>query len=483
MATLGSKLMTTVQPWHANMTEQNHLGLNLWAKPHIMEGYMDQLFSAQNYYSDNPLSSILLNYGLKEEEIGTTEWEWTLEGADTRPLVVVENVEPSSNITPGRIKTTFKLKLDENWFVPGDVIGCDPDNLCRVQDQVQRHGDGWVYILRQMTDDPNKFVPSKYLTPGAQWSKYFSQYEEAAEQSGSTQYSGNITLKNGMSKYRKQYKVTDYAATEILRVAIPGPDGKLYRAWIPYAEVKFHKQWYRELELGKWYSNKATTVLGANGRPVRASASIREQLQDSHIHHYSVLSAKMIEEYLMDIFYGRVKPGQGRSIKAFTGEYGMLQFHRAIENKIGANGFIKNFADHTLTKVKSDLNANALGFGYQFVEYYMANGCKLTLVHNPLYDDRTLHHEIDPVTGYPIESQRFTFLDFAGEDGKANIKITKKKDGFSFHYVNGSIGPTGPLKGGFAAHSGDYYEMHYRKDEGVHIKDVTRCGELILSRG
>jgi len=42
--------------------------------------------------------------------------------------------------------------------------------------------------------------------------------------------------------------------------------------------------------------------------------------------------------------------------------------------------------------------------------------------------------------------------------------------------------PYGPVNKGSMAHSGDYYEMHVQKQCGVHIEDVTRCGELILSR-
>ena len=48
---------------------------------------------------------------------------------------------------------------------------------------------------------------------------------------------------------------------------------------------------------------------------------------------------------------------------------------------------------------------------------------------NPLYDDREINFEIDPITGFPVESQRMTFLDFSGEANKSNIKIMNKKDG------------------------------------------------------
>jgi hypothetical protein len=78
------------------------------------------------------------------------------------------------------------------------------------------------------------------------------------------------------------------------------------------------------------------------------------------------------------------------------------------------SSFIKNVEVYT-NKVQSDVHTNALEAGYQFVKYNMANGASLELIHNPLYDDREINFEIDEVTGFPIESQRITFLDFSGE--------------------------------------------------------------------
>jgi hypothetical protein len=481
MATLGNKLRIKEMEWNANMTEQAHLGRGLIAAPHKFGPVVDTLFSARNLYSDNPFSSMLV--GMGEETIGTTEWEWELKNANTRPLVVVEDL--TTNATPGKYKQTFKIKLDENWYLPGDVLHPGTSNKkyqVRVQEQSKTDGDGTIYIVRMNSDNPDDFIPKKFLTPGQQWGKLFSQYEEAAEQSGSTVFSMPIAFRNRMSKYRKEYRITDYASTEVLACQIPDSKGKLHSTWMRYAEVEYWQQWYRELERGHWYSRSAQTVLGANGRPVRMGPGIQEQLEDSHIHRYSHLNAKLIEEYLMDIFYGRVKPGKGRQIKGFTGEYGMLQFHRAIQDWQNKSGFIKNVEVYT-NKVKSDLHTNAMEAGYQFVKYNMANGSSLELIHNPLYDDREINFEIDPVTGFPVESQRITFLDFSGDQGKkSNIKIMKKKDSYSFTYVEGTLSPYGPKKGGSSAHAGDYYEMHVGETRGTHIEDVTKCGELILSR-
>lgn len=69
--------------------------------PHKMAGPMSRLFSAQNIYSSNPLSSILNDTVGGIETISGTEWEWEVKGADTRPLVVVEDVEPEAQAARG----------------------------------------------------------------------------------------------------------------------------------------------------------------------------------------------------------------------------------------------------------------------------------------------------------------------------------------------------------------------------------------------
>ena len=204
MATLG-RFKTKQMSLHANMTELNHLGAALAAKPEVFEGKMNQLFSAQNYYSDNPLSSIAWTSGA-EKMISTNEWEWKLRGATTRPLIVVENVEVTANTTPGVGRTTFKIKLDENWFVAGDVISpgqAGHKYQCRIMEEPQRHGvNGWVYTVRLVTDDFKAFLPVSLLKPGQQWTKLYSTYEKGYKQDGSTLYLAPLPLSTSLGRFR-----------------------------------------------------------------------------------------------------------------------------------------------------------------------------------------------------------------------------------------------------------------------------------------
>lgn len=485
MATLGSRLKTKQMPWHANMTELNHLGAALMAKPHVFEGKMNQLFSAQNYYSDNPLSSIAWGTGA-EKTITGMEWEWQLKGANTRPLVVIENIEAATNTTPGKGKTTFKIKLDENWYEAGDTISpgtAGQKYQCRIMEKPEKHGNGWVYTVRLKSDDFQAFMPVSLLQPGQQFGKLWAEYEEGANQDGSTQYALPLTLKDSLGKFRKKYEVTDYASEEVLAVKVPDSKGGYHDSWVKYAEVEYWQQWYRELERAFWYNRKTRSIEGSTGRSVDNFSGIQEKLEDSHLHYYTELTAKLIEEFLLDIFYSRVKPGAGRKIKVFTGEYGMVLFNRAMQDILDKRGWVvanENFSP--IQKAQSDVHTNAYSVGYQFVQYKMHNGAELELVHNPLYDDRSINFEIDPVTGYPVESMRFTFLDFSGDNGQSNVSLVSKKDGYKFGYVGGLVNPYGPNKGNLMSHAGEYYSMHVSKICGVHIEDITKCGELILKR-
>lgn len=484
----GNKVQTVTKrmQWHSNMTESNHLGKALLINPAKITGYFDDIFTSQ-MYSDNSLSTILEKAGAKEG-IGQSEWEWKLRGATKRPLICLEYMEPASNTTPGKGTTEFRIKVDHSDWKIGDIVAPlegAKKYQSRVMTTPQRSGTGFIVTLKLMSDDPQFSLPLRLVQSGQTWGKLFSQYGEGGSQSGSTTYSMPMAMKSRMSRYRKEYAVTGDAANEVLSIAMRGTDGKMHKSWVKYAEAEFWQQWYRELERGLWYSRQTNGIIDeSSGRSIYTGPGIQQLLEDSHVHYYNRLSAKLINEFLMDIFYSRVAPGSKRKIKAFTGEYGFQIFHEAMNDLMqrgnwmlaGGNSF------NPIEKTSSPMNSNSYSAGYQFVKYKMPNGAELELIHNPLYDDREINGEIDPVTGYPVESMRFTFLDFSEQGIGNNVKMFYHNEGTKLAYVHGLQGPYGPVNGGTAAHNGDYYNMTVQKRCGAHIHDISRCGELILRR-
>ena len=482
MAILKNPFIIKKMPWHANMTEMNHLGAAMIAKPAVLQGKMNQLFSTQ-LYSQNPLETLrsMGQVGTREET--TTSWEYEMKGANTRPLVVVENVEANATAY-GKYNTPFKMSLDEDWYLPGDIMfpgSNDKKYQLRIQEKVGRKGRGFIYVV--VPNGPKDLsIPARFLATGQKWTKLFAQYEEAAEQSGSTQYALPITLHNRMSRFRKTYRVTGDVQQEVLAVKIPDSKGVLHDSWVNYAEVEYWQQWHREKAIATWFSRSTDTVKGANGRPTYAGPGLQEMLEEGHIWRPSFITGRGFEEYIMDIYYGRTDFGQ-RNVKCFTGEYGLLEANRIMTDLMQRHGFIMaNSNFNPVQPTKSPYHSNAFSYGFKFTEWKMPNGSTLEFIHNPLYDDKTLNFEVDPVTGYPIASMRYTFLDFTNGKNGQNISLVNKKNAFKNWYVAGGTSPYGPTTKGLGSHAGDYYEVHVQDQYGVHVEDVTRCGEIIVTR-
>jgi hypothetical protein len=336
-----------------------------------------------------------------------------------------------------------------------------------------------------MNPDPGAGVPSKYFTPGQTWAKMFATAEEGSYQSGSTQYSNKIAMRDSLGKIKKMYEVTDYATEEYLAVAYIDSRGQTHNKWVKYAEVEFHQQWLREIDRALFYNRKDNTIKGGTGRPVDSFAGIQQKLEESGNNHvHSGLRPKLIQEYFMDIFYSRVKLEELTDIVGFTGYYGMMSFHEMMNAFVQKEGWLMLHNNFSINKTQSNYHKNAFRYGYKFTEWQMPMGGTFKLVHNPIYDDRMINREIDPVTGYPLESQRITFLDFSkdAKTGNSNFRVVNKRDGFKFWYVGGAVSPFGPMRGTQGSSAREGYEMHYSKELGVHLQDPTAAGELILCR-
>jgi len=472
-----SKMIVSQTEMNANFTEMNHLGYLLASKPGKYSRVVNKLFAAENLGDGNYITSGL-GGSVATDTTDNIEWEWKVQGADRRPLMVVQKLESGTNI--GRAKNVFKIVLEKPWYKFGDLIRpleAPLKFLARIQSGPEFNGAGYVYTLRLMTDDDNLVLPEVYLKEGKYWSKLFANYGEGSDKAGSTQFGSWLTFRGRMTHLKKEYEITDYASTSVLSVKLPTRSGGTTTRWIRYAEAEYFAQWEREKEYSVWFSRSTRSVQDNTGRPVTAGPGILEQLEDGNIARPVRTTYRMIEEFFQAIFFGRRKPGVGRDVKGFSGEYGISNLHRLGKDIMEKTGTVMNI--ETITKKDNSVyHKNSLQYGYQITKLNMVNGISLELYHQPLYDDPSLFSAIDPITGLPAQSQRMTFLDFGGGKQK-NIVIMKKRDGFAFGYKVGLYGPTGPVKNGHIAHEMNGYKMIINDVLGVQVTDVTRTGEII----
>jgi hypothetical protein len=458
-------------------------------QPHVFEQMMGKVFSASNRFSQKPLLGMTLAKG-KSVTIDNEIYRWSLMGAEEKALRSLGNVEPASNVTLGLGKESFRIKLDEGWLQNPDVI--IPENNeypMEIVDGPFPSGQGYEYIVQLQTDDTSKFLDSAYVDSGKLfYKKSTSTVSELNGLMGTTQFGATFQLQSQIGHFGQELTVTDKALREQGRLGVPykTKDGSSKEMFIPYAEAKTKDELYKGVEWALLYGKKSTRK-GYNGYTKFTGPGLREQLRDGWTQTYNgVLSESLLKDYLLDIFFGRVDE-QDRKIVAMTGTLGAMIFHDMLAGL--ASGFL-TVDTHFIEKVsKKDYNLNDshLAFGAQFVQYRGPVGIDVTLVYNPSYDDVSNCPEMHPIyTDMPVDSARFTFLDF-GKTGKVNggmltdnIQFLQQKDYISRHgYIPGSVTPMGVLQGGATSSKIAGYTTFCETSGGIVVYDVTRAGELI----
>ena len=328
----------------------------------------------------------------------------------------------------------------------------------------------------------SSFVPYQYLLPGTQVSRLGSAYEEYSEEADIINYNTHIKLHNHLTTVRLSYDITGSAYSTVLAIALKDPKtGKTSYLWSDFQEWKAMREWYKRLERQLVYSkynanaDGTTDLMGTNGRPVYIGAGLLQQIAPSNRRYYTELTAELLEDFLFDLSYNMLGTNE-RKFVAFTGEMGMREFDRLLKEKVSA-----------FTLVDSKFitgSGQELVLGGQFITYRMTNGIELTVKHMPLYDDIVSNRQTHPITGKPLESYRFTFLDFGTRDGEANIvKVARKGRELSIWHNAGSVAPGAGYASSvntLRSNAKDGYSVHFLGEVGIMVRDPRACGELIM---
>ena len=313
-------------------------------------------------------------------------------------------------------------------------------------------------------------------------SRLGSAYEEYSEEADIINYNTHIELHNHLTTVRLSYDITGSAHSTVLAVGITdAKTGKTSYLWSDFQEWKAMREWYKRMErqlvYSKYNANQDGTVdlMGSNGRPVYIGAGLLQQIAPSNRRYYTRLSADLLEDFLFDLSYNILGSSE-RKFVAFTGEMGLREFDRVMKEKAS-----------TFTVVDSKFitgSGQELVLGGQFTTYRMTNGIELTVKHLPAYDDTIHNRKYHPITGKPLESYRFTFLDFGSRDGEANIvKVVRKDRELAIWHTGGSVTPGagyGKSVSTLRSNAKDGYSVHFLGEVGIMVRDPRACGELIM---
>lgn len=462
------------------MTESSHLSQAYLTEPEKMDSVLAYAFGTQN---KTVLSMLTGGIG-NTKTIENREYKWDLHGMNEQ-AIPISSAPVGNSATPGLGGTVFSVKFSDKFFEVSDNLVSDAGTLVRVQAEPFPEGSDWVYQLVLTDPDKNKFIAVADISVGAKFSKDFSSVEEFSIKGGGTNFTAPMTLTNQLTTLRKQYTVTRSAATDVMVIEMTADNGEKTRLWTKLAEWTALEQWYKEIDRSMLYSiyNKDSkgmvTLQGENKRPVFHGAGLRQQISPANVRYYSKLTYDILDEFLLDLSYSANRWGGDHKFVALTGKMGMREFHRAVVEEQNAQGI--TVTDHG-TFISG--SGQELTFQGQFTTVKFLNGIELTVKEFSEYDDIVRNRVLHPVTKKPLESYRFTILNFGRKNGVANIrKVCKKNSENAMWHVAGSTTPFGEVANSMSTmrSSGiDGYQVHMLTECGVQLEDPTSSGELIM---
>ena len=295
---------------------------------------------------------------------------------------------------------------------------------------------------------------------------------------------------NQMTTARSSFSMSGGAQTDVLILSVGGRNGKKgSQLWMYERDYQHMTQFMEQVERAKWYSifnrdaQGLVHVPGSNGRPVLTGAGLLEQVHPSNRRNYNVLTERIIREFLTDLMENAYN-ADAKQFIGFTGYYGFDMFDSAMKD--GAARFV--LVDSKFITG----SGQELTLGGQFKTYVGLNGVKLTLAHNPMYDSPIANRRLHPRTKKPLESYRFTILDFGMYGGESNISVVAKgADGIDRSmmswYTAGSQTPAGGSTGSkgymnaLRSNDIDGWSAHFLSECAVKVTNPLSCGELVCT--
>ena len=462
----------------SGMTESDHLSAAYLTEPEKMDAVLAYAFGTQN---ETVLSMLTGGIG-NTRFVSNREYTWELHGQTERAIVVSGPISTGASI--GKGSQPFSWKMEEGIFQISDNLVSDDGTMCRVSNVVF-NGIEYIYTAVLTDPDPKKFINATQLETGARFSKDFSTVEEFSDKGGGTDFVAPMTLKNQLTTLRKHYAVSRSAATDVMVIELFSEDGKSTKLWTKLAEWTALAQWYKEIDRSFIYTvyNKDpqgyVRLKGKNQRPVYHGAGVRQQISPANKYYYAKLTYDAMDEFLLDLSYNANRWGGDYNFVALTGKMGIREFNRAVLERQKELGITITNSGTFITGTGSDLTLTG---HFKSVEFL--NGVSLTVKEFSPYDDKVRNRTLHPTTKKPIESYRFTILNFGTVKGKANIrKVAKQNSENAMWYVAGSTTPFGDVAKSTSvmrSNGLDGYEVHMLAEVGIQLQDPTSCGEMIM---
>lgn len=253
-----------------------------------------------------------------------------------------------------------------------------------------------------------------------------------------------------------------------------------------YVDFEFERQFRDQKNRALAYGTSNRNANGewmdydVNGRAIKKSAGLYQQLELGNVQYINKFSLKVLEKALLNLFQGTTDYSD-RRVVLITGDAGAMDFHKAVLNETQGWTPFQGF-DNTgvVYKTNSAYNKNSLGAGFQFTEYMGPMGIIVSVLVDQSYND-PVRNKITMPDGTLAYSHRMDIMDLGASTNPNIFKVLSKAQPEVRGYQAGPFGNpfTGEVGNNHASYDENSAVAHKRATLGMCVLDPTRTVSLI----
>lgn len=415
------------------------------------------------------------------------EYKYPVMGAPKKSSVVVRTVNTST--TPGLAGAYFKVIFADRWFFNQQTLYPPHTNRamlqCRVVNDPVRVADGYEYTLKIYESRNDLFMPSICLQRGAIWTGGVAKvpFERSKGVESRSQLPSMAT--NMISLMRSTYKYAGNLAKKTMMFQIP-IDGKVFKSYMDYElymsmlyfnEAREHDIWWSRY--GKSSTGEFYTLDDETSIPVTSGAGIDQQIPPSNSQNYAQLTYNRFYNVVRDVTFNITD--ELADIHVYTGRGGMQDFDRMIKNEL--RGFTQLIDSRQFTKGE---NSWDMTYGSFFTSFRHVDGQMLTVHYHPMFD-RGIYAEGQPkhpISGLPICSHDFYFIDQTVYQGEANLQYVVEDGRENINFVvAGAHIPLGYPETVYRSTDRDETSIETMRSGGILMKRPTSSFKMKCTAG
>jgi hypothetical protein len=423
--------------------------------------------------------------GGNKVQIEGIEYEWPVSGRERKTDAVAgSEYLPTDQIGLGGaiVEVVFKT----SWFLIGHNIYSPSGKTCRILSK-ERTSTGWKYRLDIVRNSNNVTLPYSDVTPNTVWAiSNSANVAESYSVGNESNWQSPGKLRNQLSIVRKSFEVAGNIANRTMVVELPTKGGGTTKYFMPHFEWKKEEEFNEGVEELLWESEYNRTASGtilnvdeATQQPIPYGAGLKQQIPNRDT--YGILTVAKLNRVITDALYGAADKAEGNGIEMviFGGQGARQDFSDAVKSDIGAWSLYDGALNNTLGG-----GATALTYGAYFTAYRHISGviCKFVLLP---YLDFGAKAEIapkHPISGKPMTSHSFYFVDMSRYDGQNNVQLVSQKGREHIRGIEQGMtvlpSYTGNTQDINLATNQDKSSIHMLRTCGVAIRRNTHCYSL-----